>query len=83
MQLTDNQRSVLLKLNDTNGCWFREEDEKQAIDQMCRMVPPLVCDYHIERDSYFTRITEEGRTELLDDEVAVSRMDFRNKDFSK
>ncbi len=80
MQLTDDQRSVLLKLKGTNGCWFREEDEKRAIDQMYRMIPPLVCDYHVERDSYFTRITQNGVTELFDDKVAVDRMDFRDKD---
>jgi hypothetical protein len=78
MPLTDTQRAVLMELHRyKTGRPFREDHEKAAIDEMCRMIPPLVCDPHTMQNSLFTMITDEGRTALLDDPIAVERMPDR------
>lgn len=78
MQINNLQREVLLALHrHPSGRPFREDAEMKAIDELCRMVPPLVCDPHCMGDALFTRLTDEGRTALLDDPVAVERMSTR------
>jgi hypothetical protein len=59
--LTAKQTEVLEKLQRyPMGRPFREEEEKAAIDELCRMVPPLVCCPHQMQNSLFTRITDDG-----------------------
>jgi hypothetical protein len=66
MELTDTQLNVLSELYKfPSGRPFREDSEKTAIDEMCRMVPPLVCDPHNMGSSLFTMITREGRVAYL------------------
>lgn len=78
MSLTEAQRSVLMELHRyPSGRPFREDHEKAAIDEMCRMAPPLVCEPRQMQASLFTMITQEGRTALLDDQAAVERMSDR------
>ncbi len=78
MQLTNLQREVLLQLcRHPAGRPFREDAEMAAVDALCRTVPPLVCDPHRMGDALFTRITEHGRTAVLDDPVLVERMSNR------
>lgn len=61
MKLTHTQRLVLTELRRTPaGRPFRFPDEMEAIDQLCRMVPPLVCDPHNMAGALFTRITDDG-----------------------
>lgn len=67
MELTDIQINILSELyQHRSGRPFREESEKAAIDEMCRMVPPLVCDSHVMGSSLFTRATREGIVAYLD-----------------
>lgn len=67
MELTDTQVNILSELyHHPDGRPFREEGEKVAIDQMCRMVPPLVCDPHTMGGSLFTRATRDGIVAYLD-----------------
>lgn len=78
MQLTNLQREVLFQLyRHPSGRPFREDAEMAAIDALCRTVPPLVCDPHLTGDALFTRITEHGRTAVLDDPVFLERMSDR------
>lgn len=78
MQLTNIQREVLLALHRyPSGRPFREDAEVKALDELCRMIPPLVCDPSPMGDSLFTRITDEGRNVLLRDPVSVERMSDR------
>jgi len=79
MPLTHAQHKVLTALyQHPSGRPFKYADELEAIDQLCRMVPPLVCDPHNMDGALFTRITDEGRTALLDDKTAVERMADRD-----
>jgi hypothetical protein len=78
MQITSLQREVLLALHrHPSGRPFREDAEMKVLDELCRMVPPLVCDPSPMGDSLFTRITDEGRDVLLSDPVSVERMSDR------
>lgn len=61
MTLTRAQYIVLTELRRMpSGRPFKNPDETDAIDELCRMVPPLVCDPHNMNGALFTRITAEG-----------------------
>jgi hypothetical protein len=63
--LTEKQVEVLEQLRKYPlGRPFREEAEKVAINELCRMVPPLVCDPHTMQESLLTRITDDGLAAL-------------------
>lgn len=67
MKLTHAQRNVLTELCRTpGGRPFKYPEETDAIDDLCRMVPPLVCDPHNMNGALFTRITDAGRAALAE-----------------
>lgn len=68
MPLTRAQRSVLVDLKHMrSGRPFMYPEETEAIDEMCRMVPPLVCDPHNVEGALFTHITAAGLAALADE----------------